>query len=122
MLYQWFSARQISNQTSIACYNAKTLPIVMPISMEKDACRNKTSCFAYCVMIMASWNDESAKQKTLCPRRLDNQFEPWVPPLTVKADGLVHPLCIMRGKRMTKEMTNARNAIIMPIRNSHPNP
>ncbi|CAK6964817.1 P2Y purinoceptor 14-like [Scomber scombrus] len=80
--------------------------------MEKDACRNKTSCFAYCVISMASWNNESEEQElTVCPKRLDNRFETWVPPLTIKTEGLVHPICIMRGEKMIKEMTDAQNAM-----------
>lgn len=51
-------------------------------------------------------------QATVCPQQLDGRFESWVPPLTLKADGLTHPFCIVRGAEVVKDMAEAKKAAL----------
>lgn len=124
LFLQWvkYSARQISQKACVTCYNSKRLPEVRPIpGIVRQTCSNATTCFAYCTTIMASWESWGSegwtKNATVCPRRLNSEFESWTPPLTKVTQNLVHPFCVARGEIITKKLLALDKEVKHKIRN-----
>lgn len=104
-----YSARQVSQRACITCYNSKRLPEIKPIpGIKEETCSNKSTCFAYCATVMASWesitNMNWTKNTSICPQRVDNELNTWTPSLTKITKKIKHPFCITRGQEMKKKM------------------
>lgn len=110
MFYKWlnFSARQVSNKTCVACYNAKRLPRVRPLpGSQIGSCPDIDRCFARCAMYMAggvklrAWS----RNRQECPEHLNtslvNEDFP-LPPVVKIPDDVIFPFCIVKGKAIRK--------------------
>ena len=104
LFYKWlkYSARQVSQETCVACYNAKKIPQVRPIpGSALGSCADLDQCFAYCTMYMANRKYQSmSMDETVCPRKLDETLKEGdysAPPLVKIPPTLIFPFCIVRG-------------------------
>lgn len=123
LFYQWvkYFTRQVSKQACITCYNPKRLPEIKPVpGIRKNTCKDKTTCFAYCATVMASWESEANKtwteNTTVCAKRLNN-FESWTPPLTKVPKGLTHPFCIARGRGIEAQASKSYTKLVRQSQN-----
>ena len=104
MLFDWlrYSAKQVSQETCVACYNAKRLPQIRPIpGSEIGSCTDLHRCFAYCTMHMANSSYRRwSMDDSVCLRKLDltqKGDEYMTPPVVKIPQTIVFPFCIVRG-------------------------
>lgn len=116
LFYQWmeFSARQVTKDECIACYNTKRPPLIRPIpGSELNSCQSMWKCFAFCMLRMAGNEHATPRDmgdRTRCPERVDSEQldDTFLPPTIQKPSNLRFPFCIVRGHAL--EMLTNRNA------------
>lgn len=98
-LLSWTSAQSTEKTDSIACYNAKRIPLLMPLpGSHRGDCPDMSTCFAICAMHMAQKLDEWSSNSQICPYRIKRMTA--MPPVVCKLDKLIFLFCVARGAEL----------------------